>query len=330
MPLSGLYGLAVWIRNKLFDTGILQQKKFPVCIVVVGNLSLGGTGKTPHVIALAKLLRQNYELAILTRGYKRESKGFRWVQSNDDVRLTGDEALEMKTSLGDIPIACDGNRRRGIEQILKEANPRPQIILMDDGFQHRSVKPDFSLLLTRLNSLYSKDLLLPAGRLRESKKGAKRAQAICVTGNTSRVHTKQLRQELNTRAEQILLTSKPLYRLISETIPDNNTELLLLSSIAEPKAIISYLNTICKKVHHLKFKDHHKYREHDIQKIIRTFSSLTSAKKLLITTGKDLVKLRQFEAFMKVPHACLEIDIEFNEGGQDKLIKEITSYVRQN
>jgi tetraacyldisaccharide 4'-kinase len=330
LPFSLLYGLVTGTRNKLFDLGILKQSETEVFTLVVGNLSMGGTGKTPHVIHLATTLKTEYPVAILSRGYKRKSKGFRWVSAEDTVDLSGDEALEIKIKLPDVPVAADGDRRRGIMNMVKELNPKPKIIILDDGFQHRFVKPNFSLLLTSIGHLYSKDYLLPVGRLRESRKNARRANAICVTGDQGPVNPEELREQLKIYDHQKLFTSRPIYHFSQNLELTHETSIILVTAIADPLPLKRYLESFNCSLEHIRFKDHHNYSQNDINKIIRIFSELDSRNKVVLTSAKDIVKLKSFADFSRLPYAVVEIDIEFNHNGQENLITEIKSHVGKN
>ncbi len=326
LPFAFIYGFVVWIRNRLFNWGILPQKSYDTCVLVVGNLSAGGTGKTPHIIALAEMLKQNYELAILSRGYKRKSKGFRWVELDDHPELSGDEPLEIKLRLQDIPVATCKNRRLGIEQILKELNPKPDIILMDDGFQHRFVKPDYSLILTRNNLLYSEDSLLPVGRLREPARAIKRAHTVCITDRDEAIDPKDiehLRKRLKLSENQKLISSRITYDSLESQDLSPESHILLLTSIAFPESLFIRLDKQFQQVTHLKYPDHHSYTQKEIQKIITTFNSIPESSKMIVTTGKDLVKLKHFPKFMNLPHLCAEINIIINES---ELKKDIQTY----
>lgn len=328
-PASWIYGALTGIRNLLFDFHILREKEFPVFLFVVGNLSVGGSGKTPHVMAFARELQKHYRVAILSRGYKRKSSGFRWVEADDDPILSGDEPLEIKTRLRDIPVACDGNRRRGIEEILKQLDPAPEIILLDDGFQHRYIKADYSLLLTPLNQLFSQDLMLPAGRLREAISGAKRATGICITGCRDKDTFSLAKTELPIYPGQSIYASYPAYRIVqSHQIEEG--EILLICSIANPDSILLHLQSLGHKVHVLRFKDHHAYKETDIQKIIRTFNTLPKPGRKMITTGKDWVKLKQFDALVGLPLSVLEIDIVFHDKGMDEIIEYVRTAIEED
>ena len=182
LPLSALYGVVVWFRNKLFDWSILPSEEFSVPVICVGNITAGGTGKTPHVEYLIELLKKDYKVAVLSRGYKRKTSGFVLADTQSTVKTIGDEPLQIFKKFPDIIVAVDGNRRRGIKKLLNiPEEKRPEIILLDDAFQHRYVKPFLSILLIDSNRLIYEDTLLPAGRLRESRAGKDRANMVVVT-----------------------------------------------------------------------------------------------------------------------------------------------------
>ena len=174
-PVSWIYGAVVTVRNKLFDWGFLRSKSFGVPVICIGNLSVGGTGKTPHTEYLIKLLRDNYHVAVLSRGYKRHSRGYVLATPQSTARSIGDEPYQMHTKFPSVTLAVDENRCHGIEQLLSIKEPSIEVVLLDDAFQHRYVKPGLSILLTDYHRLFCDDTLLPAGRLRESVTGKNRA-----------------------------------------------------------------------------------------------------------------------------------------------------------
>lgn len=181
-PVSWIYGMGVYLRNKLFDWGYYQSKSFDVPVVCVGNLAVGGTGKTPHTEYLIKLLQQTgANVAMLSRGYKRKSKGYVLATEETDVKSIGDEPYQIKTKFPDIRVAVDENRCHGIEQLMKLDNPKVDVVLLDDAYQHRHVKAGLNILLTDFHRLFSDDTLLPAGRLREPEDGKNRAHIVIVT-----------------------------------------------------------------------------------------------------------------------------------------------------
>ena len=180
-PVSWIYGAVVTVRNKLFDWGFLRSKSFDVPVICIGNLSVGGTGKTPHTEYLIKLLRNSYHVAVLSRGYKRHSRGYVLATSQSTAHSIGDEPYQMYTKFPSVTLAVDENRCHGIEQLLAIKEPPIEVVLLDDAFQHRYVKPGLSILLTDYHRLFCDDTLLPAGRLRESVNGKNRAQIVIVT-----------------------------------------------------------------------------------------------------------------------------------------------------
>ncbi len=180
-PVSWLYGAVVIIRNKLFDWGLFRSKSFDVPVICVGNLSVGGTGKTPHTEYLIKLLHDKYQVAVLSRGYKRRTQGYVLATPQSTARTIGDEPYQMYTKFPSVTLAVDENRCHGIEKLLALKKPAVDVVLLDDAFQHRYVKPGLSILLTDYHRLFCDDALLPAGRLREPVSGKNRAQIIIVT-----------------------------------------------------------------------------------------------------------------------------------------------------
>ena len=323
LPFSLVYQLMVQLRNRLFESGVLKQECFPPFILTVGNIQAGGTGKTPHVIALAEILHPDYPTVIVSRGYKRKSNGFRWVNPEDDPALCGDEPLEIRQKLGNIPVAVDGNRRRAIGRVMTELFPPPQIILLDDGFQHRYVRPDFSLVLTRKSKLYSDDRMLPAGDLREPKKNINRANAVWITYADDQTHPEIIRQTLKLPAEIPLWASQVSYSLVPEI--QAKAPILLVTSVADPQEMIASLKQPFL-VHCLSFPDHHRYTEKDLSKIIRTFNSLQGKAGKIVTTGKDLVKLKRFSRFSQLPVSLLQANMKIDPGAIEQIKEHVTRY----
>lgn len=180
-PLAWLYGLVAWIRNKCFDWGLLRSRSFHAPVIGVGNLAVGGTGKTPHTEYLIRLLQDSYRVAVLSRGYKRKTKSFVLADANSTAATIGDEPYQMKQKYPETVVAVDGKRSRGIGRLLSLREPFVDVVLLDDAFQHRYVKPGLNILLTDYHRLFCDDTLLPAGRLRESMAGKDRAQIVVVT-----------------------------------------------------------------------------------------------------------------------------------------------------
>ena len=293
-PLALLYKGITSFRNFLYDKGIFKSYSFEVPVIGVGNLSVGGTGKTPQIEYLIRLLSGKYNIATLSRGYKRQSKGFILADANVNATIIGDEPFQFYSKFPNIQVAVDADRKNGIEQLLSQTS-KPEVILLDDAFQHRKVKAGFYVLLTSYNDLYSDDFQLPTGNLRESRSGAKRANIIIVTkcpsdlSNVSRTEiTKKLTIESNqqlfftTIAYDNFVYSENEKRSVSEI---QNVDKLLLAGIAKPQSFFRHLHTnneIC-----LTFPDHHHFTEKDILEIRNKANN-----KIIITTEKDFVRLK--------------------------------------
>ena len=324
-PFSILYGLITSIRNFLFDKGILKSYSFDLPIIAVGNLSVGGTGKTPQIEYLIRLLSPNYKIATLSRGYKRKSEGFVLADENSDASILGDEPFQFYKKFPNIQVAVDADRRNGIEQLLKIS--QPDIVLLDDAFQHRKVKAGLYVLLTAYGDLYSDDLILPAGNLRESRNGAERAKIIVVTKcppNLSAKEQDRIQKKLKIDSDQKLCFTSIAYDefVFSEEKQLSVSEIkpvdkLLLAGIAKPEPFFAYLQSENDVI--LTFPDHHHFTEKDIAEIKNKAQD-----KKIITTEKDFVRLRG-----RLPDSqlfYLPIKSHFISGGND-FDKTILNYV---
>lgn len=290
-PLGGLFWLITFIRNWLYDLGVFSSKSYDLPIIAVGNLSTGGTGKTPQTEYLIRLLKDTYKIAVLSRGYKRSSKGF--VLANDIVTASelGDESFQLYSKFPEISIAVCEDRQSGIENLF--SNCHPEIILLDDAFQHRKVKAGFYILLSAYDDLFADDFILPFGNLRESTIGKKRANIVVVTkcpSNITEGNKEEVKAKLNVNvpvfftsidydsnvmgAENSLLVSN----IISK-------EKVIVAGIAKPKYFIDYLNSGNDKV--MIYPDHHNFSENEIL----TLNELSQDKNL-VTTEKDFMRLK--------------------------------------
>lgn len=301
-PFAWIYGMIVSFRNKLFDWRILPSVSFPIPVITIGNLVLGGSGKTPSVEYVVRLLKDDYKVATLSRGYKRKTKGFRLVSSDDTQELVGDEPLQIARKFNDIIVAVDESRRHGIRQLMTD-NPDLQVVILDDAYQHRYVKPGLSVLVTDYHRIFVKDHLFPVGRLRECKKGSRRAHIILVT-KTPKIFSplvrRQLAEDLKPQSHQLLCFSYLSYEnwlpLFKDTpIPDEEQKkvntILMLTGIAFPSPLEEYLRPFCSVLSMLQFPDHHNYSEKDLQMIKDKFLSLPTRKKIIVTTEKDAMRL---------------------------------------
>jgi tetraacyldisaccharide 4'-kinase len=293
-PFAILYGLITSIRNFLFDKGILKSYSFDLPVIAVGNLSVGGTGKTPQIEYLIRLLSNKYKIATLSRGYKRQSKGFILAEANTNAAILGDEPFQFFQKFPSIQVAVDADRKNGIEQLLSQQE-KPEVILLDDAFQHRKVKAGFYILLTSYSDLYSDDFMLPTGNLRESRSGAKRANVIIVTKcpfNLSLEQQDDIKNRLKVSEDQELYFTFIAYEdfIYAENRKINVNEIqsaakLLVAGIAKPEPFFAYLqdtNDVC-----LSFPDHHNFTDKDILEIKNLAQN-----NIIITTEKDYVRLK--------------------------------------
>jgi tetraacyldisaccharide 4'-kinase len=293
-PFAILYGFITGIRNFLFDKDFLKSYSFDIPIIAVGNLSVGGTGKTPQIEYLIPLLSTKYKVATLSRGYKRKSEGFILANSNSNAEILGDEPFQFYSKFKNIQVAVDADRKNGIEQLLSQPI-KPEVILLDDAFQHRKVKAGFYILLTSYGDLYSDDFMLPTGNLRESRNGAKRANLVVVTkcpANLSLEEQNKIAAKLKLDSNQELYFSFIDYDefIYSEDktmkVSDiKNVDKLLLAGIAKPNPFFAYLQS--ENDEKLVFPDHHHFTESDINDIKNK-----SQNKIIITTEKDFVRLK--------------------------------------
>jgi len=309
LPLSWLYGMIVFIRNKFFDWGIYKQKKYDIPVISVGNITVGGTGKTPHIEYLITLLKNNYKVAVLSRGYKRKSSGFVLADTDSTVSQIGDEPYQIKVKYPDILVAVDGDRQHGIETLLAlPETERPDVILLDDAFQHRFVKPSYSILLTDYNRLMSRDQLLPAGRLREPVYYSELANTIIVTKCPRDVNPLEQRiiiKEINPFPYQSLLFTYFDYGNIVPVFSNNKPVLtlgemrdksvLVVTGIANPGPAYGTIREFTDRVETMTYPDHYMFKNSDIQKIKSVFDSMEEEDKLILVTEKDAARLRSMD-----------------------------------
>mgnify|MGYP001438283936 CR=1 FL=1 len=342
-PVACLYGLFMELRNKLFDWKILPTKKFDTPVISVGNLSAGGTGKTPHTEYLAGLLKNHYKIAILSRGYGRKTKGFIIASSEHSAGKIGDEPVQYQRKYPDMVIAVDESRKRGITRILAE-KPDTEIVLLDDAFQHRYVKPGKSILLTDYHHLYSNDYLLPTGLLRERSKGARRADIIVVTKTPrilSPITRRNIEKELKIKPYQRLYYSyvgyeSPVPLKVCGNLPTAALKynyIIMVAGVANSYPFQEYLKSICNELIVIDFKDHHDYTSADFGKILKEFDSIISKDKVIFTTEKDATKLdkEEFSAYLdRLPVYYVPIRIRFHDCDELKFEKLILDYVQKS
>ena len=304
-PISVLYGTVTFVRNKMFDCGILPSEKFDVPVICVGNLSVGGTGKTPHTEYLARLLSARYRVAVLSRGYTRKSKGFVLADERTTARELGDEPYQIRRKFPDIKVAVDADRRNGITRLMQLPDEeKPEVIILDDAFQHRYVKPTLSLLLTDCKRLYTSDYVLPAGRLREWKSGASRADIIIVTKCKADISDEEreniLRQISPSKKQRVFFTYinygelLPVFGDRSDAlmnVTSGNPEVILLTGIANPLPLKNKVEEFSSNIDMLSFPDHHDFSEADIRSVENRLKAGKDNRKIVVTTEKDAVRL---------------------------------------
>lgn len=307
-PLSFLYGLGVRIRNRLFDWGILPCERFPVPVICVGNLAAGGTGKTPHTEYIIRLLlRRRYRIAVLSRGYKRKTTGYILAESNHTSREIGDEPYQILRKFPDITLAVDADRRRGIRNLLRlPESKRPEIILLDDGFQHRYVKPSFSIILTDYHRKFSSDKLLPVGLLREPPVAIRRTDVVIVTKcekDMKPIEYRIMEEDMHLLAHQQVFFTRVVYSDLKPVFPKaantrvlrdirRNDDVLLISAIANPVPLEEEIKRYSKKVYCAHFPDHHDFSKKEFEELANIFDSMASPEKLIIVTEKDAARIR--------------------------------------
>lgn len=319
-PFAIIYGFITFLRNYLYDKGILKSYAFDIPIIAVGNLSVGGTGKTPQIEYLIRLLSPNYKLATLSRGYKRKSKGFVLANATSNAEILGDEPFQFYTKFPTVQVAVDADRKNGIEQLLSQPS-KPEIILLDDAFQHRKVKAGFYILLTTYDELFCDDFLLPTGNLRESRTGAKRANIIVVTKCPSGITESE--QEKIKKAINLEVPIYFSYVSYDDTVYNETEKLsvskvkseskVLLAGIAKPKPFFEHLKFESDEI--MTFSDHHHFSEKDIIAI-----KTKANDKIIITTEKDFVRLKAKFLNQKLFFLPIKSQMVANQEAFDKTI----------
>jgi tetraacyldisaccharide 4'-kinase len=328
------------VRNKLFDWKILPSEGFKVPVISVGNLSYGGTGKTPHIEYLIRLLQNEFKVATLSRGYGRKSKGFVLADKDSTYYDIGDESLQYKQKFEKIEVCVDAQRRRGVK-VLNNLFPKLACVLLDDAFQHRFIKPGLSILLTDFHKLFVNDYVIPTGTLREFRSGFKRADIIIITKTFSvfsPITKRRLTELIKPAKHQKIYFSYvrngdfvPIPGI--RNIPDQKryNTILLFAGIANSYPLQEYLKGFCSELIIMDFPDHHRYTPKDIEKIKHTFSQIYSKNKIIITTEKDamrIIKTDLIKQIVDLPVFYSPIEIKFHMKGETEINNQILEYVR--
>lgn len=347
-PISKIYGVVMAVRNKMFDYGILKQQEFDIPIVVVGNIAMGGTGKTPHVEYIVESLLGKYNIGVLSRGYRRATKGFVLASPQSRPEDIGDESYQIYRKFGpDITVAVCEKRADGIRQ-MREINPALNMIILDDAFQHRYVKPSVSVILTEYNRPVFNDKILPYGRLRESARALNRADMVVVTKcpiDMKPMHYRLFEENLKLFPFQKLYFSRYNYGHLVPIFPDEATDIptldslrpdnsvLVITGVANPKPFVRFLRRNKAKVKLKRFTDHHNFTASDMEEIARLFDELPSANKFIVTTEKDAVRILNNPYFphrLKKSIFYVPIKVEFIDRGEAEFTAGIEKTIRDS
>ncbi|MBK8193563.1 MAG: tetraacyldisaccharide 4'-kinase [Lewinellaceae bacterium] len=339
LPLALLYGIGVGIRNLLYRAGVLRSVRFDLPVISVGNLSVGGAGKSPHIEYLLRWLDQYIGIAMLSRGYGRKTMGYRQVTTIDNAEQAGDEPLQIKRKFPDVPISVSESRALGVPEVVKR-NPETQCVLLDDAFQHLSVTPGLNILLTEFSRPFTRDWLLPAGRLREWRHGSRRADIIIVTKCPVALTQQQrfnMLAELDPYPRQRVYFSRYRYGTAYELLrpdmrrdPDLDTHILLVSAIANTDYLLQHLGGVAGSVQTLEFEDHHYYEEPDLYEMLRRFEAMPQRNKIILTTEKDAVRLELHEKFLfehNLPVFVLPVEVVFCDNDEADLQADVRRFL---
>lgn len=347
-PISICYGLIIHFRNWCFDHKLLYVFHPKIKTIVVGNLSIGGTGKTPHIEYLIRLLGDGYKVATLSRGYGRKTRGFKIATLTDNALTIGDEPSQYFQKFINIIVAVDAKRRRGIKKLIAKF-PMLDVILLDDAFQHRSVKAGITIALTDYSQMYYDDKMLPTGNLREFKSGINRADVIIVSKTPSifsPIERRHLLSKINARPNQHVFFSFIKYFSFTQfftkqvflesnfkEIIAKDVEVLLFAGIANPSLLEDFVRNNSKSYKIIAFDDHHQFSMSDLSRIITEFESMRSAKKVILTTEKDAVRLLHLNLsseWNNLPLFFISIAVQMHQADEENFNQLILNYVRTN
>lgn len=336
LPFSILYGIIIWVRNKLFDKKIMRSAAFNFPLICVGNLAVGGTGKTPMAEYLIRMLEDKYEVATLSRGYKRKTKGFAIAGEDSTAVDIGDEPMQIHKKFPGITVAVAEERIIGVPQLLYE-KPGIELIILDDAFQHREIVAGMNILLTDYNNLYTRDIPLPAGDLRDVRSSSRRAEIIIVTKCNPQISEEErdkIIRELKPLAHQkIFFTSIEYgspYHLFSKQPyalePDD--EALLVCGIANPGPLKQALAAYVATYELLLYRDHHIFNSDDLKEIKKSFAKMKNKRKIILTTEKDGVRLAKYEKELKeMPVYVLPVAHRFLFGKEKEFEELMLQYI---
>lgn len=341
LPFALLYWLGISIRNWMFNKNILKSASFGLPLICVGNLSVGGTGKSPMVEYLVGSLKDKFKVATLSRGYKRKTTGYALANESSTALEIGDEPMQFHLKFPEVPVAVGGERILAIPQLLHD-RPETQAIILDDAFQHRTIKAGLNILLTEYNNLFTRDFYLPTGDLRDLKSSYKRAEIMVVTKckpGLSEAKKQKVLKEINPLPRQPVFFTAigygSMYHISSNKIfvPDATTEVLLITGIANPRPLKKMLEEHSNSYHMLQYADHHIFTIDDLNEIKQKFEKIETFNKIILTTEKDAVRLVKFASeIAELPLYVIPVRHQFlfNEGSQfDKLVMDFIQNFKQ-
>ncbi len=339
LPFALLYGGLIWLRNRLYDKKIFQSASFNLPVICVGNLSVGGTGKSPMIEYLVRLLKDDYKLATLSRGYKRKTKGYALAGDQTSALEIGDEPMQFHLKFPDIAVAVGEERIEAIPQLLQDV-PGTEVILLDDAFQHRAIRPGFSVVLTDIGNLFTRDFFLPTGDLRDEKSSYKRADIIVVTKckpDLSEEERMRILKEINPLAHQRVFFSTIVYGVPYHILRNEepyflhkNLEVLLLTGIANIEPLKKFVLDQTYTYERISYSDHHVFTIDDLKEIKRRFDKLDHTQKIILTTEKDAVRLIKFrEELEGLPLYVLPIQHEILFGEEPQFRTQFTTFIEQ-
>jgi tetraacyldisaccharide 4'-kinase len=345
-PISAIYGLIVSIRNMMYDYKIFQSTEFEIPVISIGNITVGGTGKTPHTEYLVELLRKQFNVTTISRGYKRKTKGYQEVEVDSLASHVGDEPLQIKAKYSDVQVVVDEKRVHAIKKIqIQESRQLPDVILLDDAFQHRSVSAGINILLIDFNRPIDQDQLMPVGRLREARWQMRRANVIIYTKcpqEISPITRRIIMKDVNLRPYQNLFFTTMVYQPLTPVFPDSaiatpklasdKVSVLLVTGIANPEHLRKYLSNFSEDITDLKFPDHHNFNNSNIQQIEQKFAAIASENKIIITTEKDSMRLKDMDLSptLKANLFYIPLKIKFLDSEGKNFDEKIVTYVREN
>lgn len=335
-PFSLIYGLIVWIRNKLFDRGILSSASFNLPVIGIGNLSAGGTGKSPMVEFMLRKFSGEFPVAVLSRGYKRKTKGYALADDTSTALEIGDEPMQFHNKFPHVAVAVGEERIVAIPQLLHD-RPDTRVILLDDAFQHRYIQAGTDILLTDYNNLFTRDWYLPTGDLRDCKSSYTRAHIIIVTKcppDLSEQDRDAIIEEIGPLSHQSVFFTTidygmPYHLITRERAAiTEKTEVLLVSGIADPKPLKKYLDEHTAVYYELPYSDHHIFTIDDLKEIRKKFQAIASPARMIVTTEKDAVRLAKFsQELTDYPFYVIPIEVRFLFGQEDAFTGLISKFI---